>query len=374
MNLKTETGVRALIVRTLVLFMAGFLGLAGCSHPRLSTTKQILEFEQAGPIKPRVDVSRLIRAKIAHYPYTVVAGDVLQLHMPTVLQTVVDSGISAGGSTVQQYLCRVSDAGKITLPIIGEISVKGMNLAEIEDAIVRQYYPRYITERPSVIVQVAQYHTQSVSITGAVNQPGTYALRSDELSLVSLLMKAGGITGNNSNIANVSYGAKEIIIRHRGKLSSDPNSVKPIILPVKGTNIPFEDVALRQGDIVEVEPLNPEVFTVIGLVNKPGAFPYPPGCSYNIMQALAFAGGLNDTADPHYVRVYRQKADGSIIDATFPIERAGITGASGIRIKPGDVVAVEQTTRTRTRIILSQIVRFGLGFNMVYRLDNNNYN
>ena len=79
------------------------------------------------------------------------------------------------------------------------------------------------------------------------------------------------------------------------------------------------------------------------------------------MQAIAFAGGLNVVADPQYVRVYRQKSDGKIVDATFQISGTGISDAVSVKIKPGDVVAVEHTDRTRTRVLIAEIIQFNTG-------------
>jgi protein involved in polysaccharide export with SLBB domain len=149
------------------------------------------------------------------------------------------------------------------------------------------------------------------------------------------------------------------ISRQLAQLSSTiirKNPVETLALPVEGLNIPFKDVALLDGDRIEVERLNPEIFTVMGLVNKPGAYPYPPGVKYTLLQALAFGGGLDDIAEPHYVRVYRQTADGSVVDATFSVAGTGLTAAANIPIRPGDVVAVEQTERTRRNQIINGIL------------------
>ena len=138
-----------------------------------------------------------------------------------------------------------------------------------------------------------------------------------------------------------------------------------IILPVKGFNIPFADVVLKDGDNVIVERLTQPLFSVIGLVNRAGNFPYPPNVRYNLMQALAFAGGLNPTAEPRYVTVYRLKPDGSVVYATFEVVKVGnsshLTDALNIQIKPGDIVSVEHTPRTRTNVFLDRIFRINLG-------------
>lgn len=111
---------------------------------------------------------------------------------------------------------------------------------------------------------------------------------------------------------------------------------------------------------------NERVFTVLGLVRTPDAFPYPPDVRYNLMEALAFAGGLNMVADPRYVTVYRQAAGGEVVTAYFDVASASIDNAYNIAIKPGDVIFVAQTLQTRTNTFFSDVFRFGVGANVQY--------
>jgi hypothetical protein len=139
------------------------------------------------------------------------------------------------------------------------------------------------------------------------------------------------------------------------------NQTTPIVLPVKGLNIPFSDVEIFSGARVEVQSLDPAVFTVVGLVNKPGAFPYPANTHYNLMQAIAFSGGVDEIADPRYVRVYREGRNGQMVDATFELNGISPVGAPNIRIKPGDIVSVEQTGRTRRNLLIAEVLRLNVG-------------
>lgn len=532
---KNETLFIFFIFLTTILFY-----LAGCGeNVRLPSTGELAEFEAAGPIRPTVDVDRLVKAKIGGGPYRVVPGDVLELTMPTILQTVTAEMLTPAEkvSPFTPYLCRVGEEGMITLPIVSQLEVAGKTLAEIESAIIDVYYPKYVGTRPSVLVRVAEYKTAAVSITGAVQQPGVYELRSDRMSLVALLMEAGGIAdegaaairiihagevpasvqnsfpgaisgsgeksshpANNtantqppgeSAVANSSGAAGiaprylrsdkleveltfnqagpsstkgELLVKYDDKVQAfinfdianplhrqtvarllaekDPRfatvkmepelsamaehlqaisarsdgqeevektdttsagrfdvnnaegnfipdevlykqalnvhypqartghegktqhkgSSEPVVLPVRGLNIPFADIALADGDSVVVEPLELPMFTVIGLVNKPGNFPYPPDIQYNLMQAFGFAGGLDRVAEPRYATVYRLKPDGEIVHATFGFrDKSGLTATSNVLIKPGDIVAVEHTPKTRTRVFLDKIFRISLG-------------
>ena len=311
------------------------------------------EFETAGPLRPKLDFDRLMQARLSLGQYRVVVGDVLEFSMPAILRVLVADLTDSLGQ-VEAYRCRVNKQGKVTLPIVGDMVAGGRTLAEIEAAVVEAYYPRYVLNPPSVVARVFEHRMARVAMLGAVNKPGVYECPSHEMSLVSLIMKAEGI---------VEGGATTIRIRRVGESASR----NPISLPVKGLNIPFSDVPLQDGDTVEVERLPEQRFMVIGLVNKAGDFPYSAGVRYNLLQALAFAGGVNEYADPRYARIYRQTANGRIIDRTCKLRGLGIGDACNIIIKPGDVVAVEHTTRTRLRLLISSILRIDTRASVIFQ-------
>ena len=541
---------KAQIVFCFFLTLSLSIYLAGCSDQvSLPSPEGLAEFENAGHVRPSVDMGRLVRAKIGGGPYRVVPGEVLELTMPTILQVVTAEEPEISGK-MAPYVCRISDAGTITLPVVGETKVEGKTLSEIESAVIDAYYPEYTVTRPSVFAQVLEYKTAKMSITGAVNKPGIYSLRSDQMSLVALLMEAGGIIDegaaliriihadetvlNNvdaprerveqiiehkpketvlavplahypaSNEIEVQLSFKQLspssttgqltIIKHDGTplftgqlditseiemqallkllalkdsrvstfkvkqrlyalaellkpgfgihnsagetayenmnrnaelnttqillaggfaneninsnaklsvsgsrqnftpdealyremvegykeflktfgLEESPEigkraesgklkKLEPIVLPVKGLNIPFADVALRDGDSVIVERFREPLITVVGLVNRAGNFPYPPDVKYNLMHALGFAGGLLLSAEPRYATVYRLRADGTTVSAAFNIvgvaKNADPTDALSVRLKPYDVVAVQHTPRTRAKVFWDRVFR-----------------
>jgi protein involved in polysaccharide export with SLBB domain len=204
-------------------------------------------------------------------PYRVMAGDILEFQMPAVLR-VISTEFSEwlkpvyGRRDYEPYLARVSDAGTITLPIVGELPVGGMTLSEIEALVIDAYYPKYVVNRPMVVCEVEKYQRE-----------------------------------------------------------------------------------------------NERVFTVMGLVARPNAFPYPPDVQYNLMESLAYAGGLNMTADPRYVKVYRQDSDGEIVSATFSIDSNAFLEAYGVLIKPGDVIYVDHTLRTRVNQFIADVFNVRVG-------------
>jgi len=256
---------RGQILFNLLVVMLLSFGFAGCSdHVRPSSTKQLAQFDSAGPVHPTEGMDRLLKSTTRKGSYRVMPGEVLELTMPTILQ-VVTAEEENGIETIAPYMCRVNQKGTITLPVVGEIEVAGRTLSQIETAVINAYYPKYAVNRPSVYARL-------------------------------------------------------------------------------------------------VERLEQQPFTVIGLVNSQGSYPYPPDVQYNIMQAIGLAGGLNLDLDPRYAMVYRLKPDGNIVSATFQIENGPMfADALNSRIKPGDIIAVEHTPRTRTTAFLNKVFRVSAG-------------
>ncbi|MCF7956306.1 MAG: polysaccharide biosynthesis/export family protein, partial [Phycisphaerae bacterium] len=186
-------------------FVLSVCFLGGCGdNVTLPSSQQLAVFQNAGPIAPQLDLDILVNSKSSSGLYRITRGDMLEIQMPQVLQAVTaeynTSPINSMG-----HFCRVFENGKITLPIIGEIPAEGMTVSELEQSIIKAYYPRYCINRPSVVGYIREYRTAKVSITGAVANPGVYELRSDQMSLVSLIMEAGGIKEDGAAVIHVDH-------------------------------------------------------------------------------------------------------------------------------------------------------------------------
>ncbi|OHB62925.1 MAG: hypothetical protein A2Y76_11605 [Planctomycetes bacterium RBG_13_60_9] len=339
------------------------LCLMGCGDQvRMPTEEELAGFEAAGSITPAVDMSRIEKAKLKTGPYRVVPGDVLEFTMPALLQAVTAAEVQMAQTRSQgefPYLCRVRDDGTITLPAVGPMMVADLSLAQIEERVTNAYRD-YVVLQPSVFVRVAEYRTAKVYITGAVEEPGVYLLQADQMTLSYLLTEAGGISEAGAAVVRVVRSG-----HRKGEAASDSvenEEEHPVLLPVVRTNIPYRDIALDEGDTVIVEPVQMPLFSIVGLVNQPGNVPYPPEAKYNLMQAIAFGGGLDPITAPRYATIYRLREDGSVARAPFRLVKDGeFTDALATPIRPGDVVAVEHTPRTRTNMMIRELVRINAG-------------
>jgi protein involved in polysaccharide export with SLBB domain len=199
------SGYRRPVLRLLLVFLACLA--PGCGdNVRTPTAEELAAFDQAGPVQPSVDVNLLRKARLHTGPYRVVADDVLGFTMPALLQAVTTTEAQTAQAQIRDdrpYVCRVSKRGTISLPAVGELEVVGQTLAEIEEKVV-DAYGHYVVVRPSVYVRLQEYKTYRTSIIGAVAKPGVYLLRGDQMSVVALLMEAGGIVEEGATVIKIS--------------------------------------------------------------------------------------------------------------------------------------------------------------------------
>jgi len=81
--------------------------------------------------------------------------------------------------------------GKISLPLIGELSVNGKSALELQREIT-QKLANYISE-PSVNVIVKEVNSAKVSVLGEVKTPGIYKIK-DRATILDAVALAGGFT------------------------------------------------------------------------------------------------------------------------------------------------------------------------------------
>jgi len=459
---------------------------SGCNRAELSSSSEVDAFSAAGPLVPEVDIDRLIGSRRNSGVYRVSEGDVLEFQMESILAVVSPEIYGNPQRQAEPYLCRVSDDGTITLPIVGQLQVSGETLAGIEASVVDLYYPRYVVLRPSVVCTVKEYYLENVTIaagdgarprlveasqfssmkyidysSASANSAGDvdfedfgdggvdFVTAEPEVSDYSSLdfdivfrpiassgtegivvVESGGeviysremdillpadrseyVSGLERVVGtSQAYIVKQALEQLAGRLGSDmvvalsssadelfevvddydagvgydgryiemavddsygseslspalsgAADAEPIVLPVKGLNVPFCDVPLIEGDLIEVKRLNEEVFTIIGLAKSPGAFPYPPDVEYNLMQVLGFAGGIDVVADPRYVSIYRQDSSGQVVSAVFRIDKEFAASSYNVKIKPGDVISLDVTGRTKMNVLLHQVLRLNFG-------------
>ena len=207
-------------------------------------------------------------------------GDVVSVHVydtPEMDQTV-----------------RVTETGDTHLALIGDVHLAPLTPQEAAHEIERVLIERKLMRYPSVVVNVTNYETENVSVTGEVNKPGAFQVTAAR-SVIDIISLSGGLT---------SLADRHILIRRKGTRDA---------VPFFFSNDPVEalrnDVAVEPGDTVIVPRVG--LVYVLGDVGRPGGFPIDqPDSRMTVLKAIALAGATNHSASPAKARLVRKTPDG----------------------------------------------------------------
>lgn len=230
------------------------------------------------------------------------------------------------GVTPRYTEVRISQEGKIALPLLGDITVAGLTTSSLEQQL-RVQYDQYL-HKPQVGVQVKEYRSQQVSVMGAVSKPGVFQLTGPR-TLTDLLTMAGGISekaGSQVHIYRQGADGRQTYVVDLMALANNPGLV----------NMPVE-----VGDVLNV-PLA-GMFFVDGAVKKPGSFALSR--PYTLTQALAMAGGADDAlANYSEISILRRRNGLEVEKISVDLKDIQAAKASDPVIEAEDVVVVPVST------------------------------
>jgi polysaccharide biosynthesis/export protein len=188
---------------------------------------------------------------------------------------------------------RVSATGTVTLPMIGEVQVDGMDEQAAAHAIEAALAAKGMLLHPLVSVLVTAYAGQDVSVLGEVAHPGIYSFTAHH-RLLDLIAAASGLSPNAGRLVNVFH-------------SSDPKTPHPIVLDPSGSDTTADhNPELSPGDTVQVSRAG--LVYVVGDVIRPGGFPVDPVQGLTVVQALTLAWGpTQNAASANAVLIREQK-------------------------------------------------------------------
>lgn len=88
---------------------------------------------------------------------------------------------------------RVAQDGTIDFPLVGQLSVVGLEPAAVARIIENELRTRQLLRNPQVSVFVQEYSSKRVSVVGAVDTPGNFPVTAG-LTLVQVISLAGGFS------------------------------------------------------------------------------------------------------------------------------------------------------------------------------------
>jgi polysaccharide export outer membrane protein len=266
----------------------------------------------------------------------------------------------------------IRQSGFISLPLLGAVRAGGMTEAALSDAIARRL--RDFVHDPQVSVFISNYGSQKVSVIGAVQEPGRYALKKGANSVLELLSEAGGLSTAAGNFLNfipaelsgVGASSANAGVRasfdYRKHAEAKQNRALEIALDrVLGTTggVPLE-LPVKHGDMIIVPEAG--AVQVDGEVKKSGT--YILGKRMSLLGALAASGGITYGAKVDEVEVIRM-IRGERVHLVVNLEQIATGQQKDVLLKDSDIVRVPSHSSRRmgqdTFETITRIINFGVG-------------
>ncbi len=318
------------------------------------TIYEFLEIQkQSAPVEPEPPNSKPAQmwAERCQLPYRVGSSDRLNVAL---------TGLNADIPTeVTLTVVRVDRDGEISLPLVGNVKVGGLELEDVETAIHDAYVPAYFQNGIIVHVEVAEYHTTNVVVVGAVTTPGIIPLRRTERDVLHAVASAGGLVFTASGRMTLK------------RLRRPDEPVTLDLLDPKELEAAFSLEELEPGDIIEVEAATPNTIYVGGLVMVPGPQIFPPGTQVNLLQLLAAAGGVREELYPTDATLVRRLENGSDVQVRIDLNKLRSGEEPNIILAAGDIFWVPETFGTKTIDFLNRNLFFRAGFTASYNVIGN---
>jgi len=226
---------------------------------------------------------------------------------------------------------RVSEAGKITLPLLGEIAIGGLTKNELEQKLQDMLRKDYL-QNPQVTVFIREYQSRRVSILGAVGIPGVYELVGTQ-TLLQVIALAGSLTDEAGD---------EIIIL-RKKQDGKDQSIRISIDDLMRKGDANLNIRLQSEDIITVPPDREVTIFVYGRVNKPGALTVKRSKIPTLQRAIAQAGGFAEGASKGGVIITRKSGEEKEIRIKVNVKDIIKGKRKDIQLQENDVIYVPES-------------------------------
>ena len=234
---------------------------------------------------------------------------------------------------------------------------------------------------PGDRLNVRAYERKSVTITGAVNTPGTYIISRGE-TLLSLIEKAEGYKDDAYPFAGILNNKKTLSINQeavdklytafvqklitKGDALFASESLPFILEELKKSDItgrvkaefnidvikasPMTDTNLDDGDEIIIPTLTQQVY-IYGEINNPGAIRYKPG--HTINEYIINSGGQLESGDIENIFVIHPNGEiNRISNARLSFLNSR---SNDILIYPGSVIYIPRKISTRDPAIIASI-------------------
>lgn len=191
---------------------------------------------------------------------------------------------------------KVTNAGTINFPLLGEVAVAGLTSADAEKKVAHLLDSGGFVRNPQVNIMVQVLQSQQVSVLGQISRPGRYPLGAMQ-TLSDIIATAGGPTTDSAETVTLTH-------TENGKTTSQTINLLDMVRAGDRNQNPV----LQNNDIVFIEKA-PRLY-VFGEVQHPGI--YRLERNMTVLQALSAGGGLSTRGTVRGLAIRRRMNDGSL--------------------------------------------------------------
>jgi polysaccharide biosynthesis/export protein len=322
-------------------------------------------------------------------PYLIGVGDVVMLSTPEAANVVEAlNGILATQNRRQGYT--IQDDGTVSIPDIGRFLIGGLTLQEAEDTVFRQLVDAGVA--PSFSIEIVEFNSQRVYVSGAVKSPGIEPIALQPLYLDEAISRKGGVTVNDASFLVIRLyrngstyqlsglelknqnGSGRILLRDGDRIEVDMTDHYDNILGLRqqarenaAWERKLEMEARRDGansilSRLQYGAIDREFVYIIGEVLVQKRYTLPFENTAVLADALLEGGGVSSSyGNPEQIYVLRRGADQKNsetitalhLDAT---NAANFLLATRLELRPNDVVFVGTQPITNWNRIINQII------------------
>lgn len=214
---------------------------------------------------------------------------------------------------------RVSESGVISYPLVGNLQLGGLTIAEAEKKIADALRTGGFIKVPQVNIVLRQVRGNQVAVLGQVSRPGRFPLETFNTRVSDMLAAAGGATPTGDDVL-ILTGQRD------GKPFRKVIDIPGLFLNEKSG----DDVLVAGGDTLYVAKA--PMFYIYGEAQKPG--PYRIERGMTVMQALAQGGGPTARGSQNRLRIHRRDASGKVVEAVPQLTDL---------VRPEDVIYVRES-------------------------------
>ncbi len=332
--------------------------LDGSDYAVIPITPQLIAAQQAAhAATPLHAPNEKATAAVTAYRYPIGAGDTLSFRL--IEGMGLGDAASAVGMSAQAVPIKVEADGQASFPLIGALPVAGKTPEQLRaDLMIK--LSRYFKE-PRFELQVQDFHSRQVTLSGAVHTPGVQYLDYTPLTITRALERAGG-----------AEPAADLAAATLIHANGTREQLDLLALLYKGDG--SQQRLLQDGDTLLLAENHRNRVFLMGEAMKPGAL-YIKAGQLSLTEALndpqspvresqgpntqtasigniyVIRGAIAEPGTPSQIRIYR-------LDSALPVAYAV---ADHFMLQPRDVIYISPSAITEWHRFLSQLLPANLG-------------